>query len=72
MPLCTSSMPASEPCSCTFSTSRTWAGMSASSQIRPSTYGERSDVWWISTSSVHTTAQPPSAFTPRMWACAVG
>ena len=27
---------------------------------------------WISTSSVQTTAQPPSAFTPRITACAVG
>src|SRR5262245_33586993 len=46
--------------------------MSASSQIRPSTYGATSVEEWISTSSVQTTAQPPSAFTPRMTACAVG
>ena len=29
-------------------------------------YGATSEVWWISTSSVQTTAQPPSALTPRM------
>ena len=31
-----------------------------------------SEVGWISTSSVQTTAQPPSALTPRITACAVG
>ena len=36
MPLCTSSIPASEPCACTCSTSRSCAGMSASSHSRPS------------------------------------
>ena len=72
MPLCTSSMPASDPCSCTRSTSRSWAGMSASSQIRPSMYGACSAEWWNSTSSVHTTAQPPSALTPRMAAWPLG
>src|SRR5205809_422032 len=41
-------------------------GMSRSSQIRPSMYGVTSEDGWISTSSVHTTAQPPSALTPRM------
>ncbi len=72
MPLCTSSMPASEPCACTSATSRSWAGMSTSSHRRPSTKPPTSEVGWISTSSVHTTAQPPSALTPRITACAVG
>ena len=31
-----------------------------------------SELGWISTSSVQTTAQPPSALTPRITACAVG
>ena len=34
--------------------------------------GATSDVGWISTSSVQTTAQPPSALTPRIQASAVG
>jgi hypothetical protein len=34
--------------------------------VRPSMYGETSLDEWISTSSVLTTAQPPSAFTPRI------
>jgi hypothetical protein len=35
-------------------------------------YGDTSLEGWISTSSVLTTAQPPSAFTPRMAAWARG
>ena len=46
--------------------------MSSSSQRRPSAYGATSDEGWISTSSVQTTAQPPSALTPRMKASGVG
>ncbi len=72
MPPWTSSMPASESCSCTFSTRRAWAGMSASSQMRPSMYGACSAEWWNSTSSVHTTDQPPSALVPRMAAWPLG
>ena len=34
--------------------------------------GVISEVQWNSTCSVQTTAQPPSALTPRMWASAVG
>ena len=47
-------------------------GMSRSSQSRSSMNGVMSEVWWNSTCSVHTTAQPPSAFTPRIHASAVG
>ena len=72
MPLWQGSIPASDPCSWILSVIRASAGMSASSQRRPSMYGLTSDVGWISTSSVHTTAHPPSALTPRMWAWAVG
>ena len=46
--------------------------MSASSQSRPSTYPATSVEWWSSTSSVQTTAQPPSALTPRISAWALG
>ena len=46
--------------------------MSASSQSRPSTAPSSDVVWWISTSSVQTTAHPPSAFTPRIAANEVG
>ncbi len=72
MPPWVSSMPASAPCSWIFSAIRATAGMSRSSHRRSSMEGVRSAVWWISVSSVHTTAQPPSAFTPRMNASAVG
>jgi hypothetical protein len=71
-PLCTSSIPASAPWAWTASVSSAWAAMSASSQSRPSTYGVTSVEGWISTSSVHTTAQPPSALTARMAAWARG
>ena len=54
------------PCSCTFSAIRAKEEMSPSSQIRNSMYGVRSDDRWISVSSVHTTAHPPSALIPRM------
>ena len=72
MPLWTSSIPASDPCSCTLSTSRACIGMSASSHSRPSMYPATSVEWCSSTSSVQTTAQPPSAFTPRISAWALG
>jgi hypothetical protein len=34
--------------------------------------GVISELWWSSTCSVQTTAQPPSALMPRMVASAVG
>ena len=72
IPLWQGSNPARAPCSCTCSAIRARAGMSRSSQSRPSVYGDTSELGWISTSSVQTTAQPPSALTPRMCASAVG
>ena len=72
MPLCTGSKPASAPWACTRSVIRRSAGMSESSHSRPSAYGDVSELGWISTSSVQTTAQPPSALTPRISASAVG
>jgi hypothetical protein len=49
-----------------------FAGMSSSSEGRPSTYGEASGERWIATSSVERTAHPPSALTPRIEASAEG
>ena len=59
-------MPASAPNSWTLSTIRASIGTSRSSHSRSSMKGVMSEVWWSSTCSVHTTAQPPSALTPRM------
>jgi|HubBroStandDraft_6_1064221.scaffolds.fasta_scaffold33539_5 hypothetical protein len=71
-PLCASSIPANAPPSWIASAMRARAGRSCSSQIRSSMNGAISEVGWISTCSVHTTAQPPSAFTLRMAASALG
>ena len=40
--------------------------MSSSDHNRHSVPGVMSELGWISTCSVDTTAQPPSAFTPRI------
>ena len=72
MPLWQSSMPASAPCSCIASAMRASIGMSWSSHSRSSMKGVISELWWISACSVQTTAQPPSAFTPRIAAMGVG
>lgn len=47
-------------------------GMSPLSHMRPSTYGDASEVGWVSVSPVDTTAQPASACTSRIAACADG
>ncbi len=72
MPLCASSIPASAPPSWIAAAIRARDGRSSSSQIRSSMKGVMSEVGWISTCSVHTTAQPPSALTLRIAAWALG
>jgi len=66
MPACTSSIAASAPWRWIACVMRFSAGTSRSSHRRPSMYGATSLEGCISTSSVLTTPQPPSAFTPRM------
>ena len=71
MPLWHSCNPASAPLAFTASAMRASIGMSLSSQMRSSMKGEMSPEGWISTCSVHTTPQPPSALMARMVASAV-
>ena len=72
MPVWVNSIAARVPWAWIASTTRGFAGMSSSSERRPSTYGEASGERWIATSSVETTAHPPSALTPRIAASAEG
>ena len=72
IPLCASSIPASAPPAWIASAILASAGRSPSSHSRSSINGVMSELGWISTCSVQTTAQPPSALTLRMAACAVG
>jgi hypothetical protein len=64
-PPCQSSIPASAPCSWTAAVINACARMSLSSQSDANGSGESSELGWIETAPVHTTPQPPSAFTPR-------
>ena len=67
MPPCASSIAASAPCSWIARVSAPAPECRESSHRRPSMIRrEIARVGWISTSSVLTTAQPPSAFTARM------
>ena len=71
-PPCHSWTPASAPCSCALSVISDSARASSSSQRRAETYGVSSDSCVIEQYSVHTAAQPPSAFMPRKAACVHG
>jgi hypothetical protein len=72
IPLCASSIPASAPPAWIASAILASAGRSPSSHRRSSMKGVISELGCISTCSVQTTAQPPSALTLRMAAWAVG
>ncbi len=71
-PPCHSSTPAREPCRCASSVISRSARASSSSHSRADTYGDSSVSGLIEQYSVHTAAQPPSAFIPRNDACVHG
>ena len=71
-PPCQSSTPASAPWRCASSVISRSARTSSSSQSRAETDGYSSVSGLIEQYSVHTAAQPPSAFMPRNAACVHG